>query len=57
MILRNPNATGHVAEWAIELQPFELTFDTTPTARGRALAEFTAEWTDPGRNEPREEVT
>jgi hypothetical protein len=32
-VLCNPNATGRVAEWAIELQPFELTFDTTPTKK------------------------
>jgi len=47
-ILPNPNATGRMAEWAIELQPFELTFDTTPTVHGRALAEFTKEWSDLG---------
>ena len=41
-ILRNSNATGRVAEWAIELQEFELTFVTTSTIKSRALAEFTA---------------
>ena len=56
-ILRNSNATGRVAEWAIELQPFELTFDTTPTKKNRALAEFTAEWTDPGAGEAEPEET
>ncbi|KAM0867188.1 hypothetical protein ACQ4PT_042180 [Festuca glaucescens] len=57
-VLRNPNATGRVAEWAIELQPFELTFDTTPTKKSRALAEFTAEWTDasPDDGEAEEET-
>ena len=28
-ILRNPNATDHVVGWNIELQPFNLRFDTT----------------------------
>ncbi|KAM0847810.1 hypothetical protein ACQ4PT_054780 [Festuca glaucescens] len=57
-VLRNPNAMGRVAEWAIELQPFELTFDTTPTKKSRALAEFTAEWTDasPDDGEAEEET-
>ena len=39
-VLRNPNATDHVAGWGIELQPFELEFDTTRVIKGRALADF-----------------
>ena len=42
-ILRNSNATGRVAEWAVELQPFELEFLTTTATKGGALAEFNAE--------------
>ena len=45
-ILRNSNATGRVAEWAVELQPFELEFLTTKTIKGGALADFNAEWTN-----------
>jgi hypothetical protein len=50
--------TGRVVEWAIELQPFKLTFDTTPTKKIRALTEFTAEWTNasPGDGEAEEET-
>ena len=33
-ILRNSNATGRIAEWAVELQPFELEFLTTKTVEG-----------------------
>jgi hypothetical protein len=57
-VLRNPNETGRVAEWVIELQPFELTFDTTPTKMSRAPAEFTAEWNDafPDDGEAEEET-
>ena len=55
-ILRNPNATDHVAGWNIELQPFNL-HDTTRVIKGRALADFVAEWTDPTPEEPREEET
>jgi hypothetical protein len=54
-ILRNPNVTGRVAEWAVELQPFEISFETTKVIKSKALAEFTAEWTDPFADEPLEE--
>jgi hypothetical protein len=53
-ILRNPNVTGRVAEWAMELQPFEISFETTKVIKSKALAEFTAEWTDPFIDEPPE---
>jgi hypothetical protein len=53
-ILRNPNVTGRVAEWAVELQPFEISFETTKVIKSKALAEFTAEWTDPFADEPPE---
>ena len=56
-ILRNPNATDHVAGWNIELRPFNLRFDTTRVIKGRALADFVAEWTDPTPEEPREAET
>jgi hypothetical protein len=46
-ILCNPNVTGRVAEWAVELQPFEISFETTKVIKSKALAEFTTEWTDP----------
>jgi ribonuclease HI len=54
-ILRNPNVTGRVAEWAVELQPFEISFETTKVIKSKALAEFTTKWTDPFANEPPEE--
>jgi hypothetical protein len=53
-ILRNPNVTGWVAEWAVELQPFEISFKTTKVIKSKALAEFTMEWTDPFIDEPPE---
>jgi ribonuclease HI len=53
-ILRNPNVTGRVAEWAMELQPFEISFETTKVIKSKALAEFTAKWTDPFAGEPPE---
>ena len=51
-ILRSPNAIDRVAGWNIELQPFNLRFDTTRVIKGRALADFVAEWTDPTPEEP-----
>jgi ribonuclease HI len=53
-ILRNPNITGRVAEWAVELQPFKISFETTKVIKSKALAEFTAKWTDPFADEPPE---
>jgi ribonuclease HI len=53
-ILRNPNVTGRVAEWAVELQPFKISFETTKVIKSKALAEFTTEWTDPFVDEPPE---
>jgi hypothetical protein len=43
-----------VAEWAVELQPFEISFETTKVIKSKALVEFTAKWTDPFADEPRE---
>jgi hypothetical protein len=41
-----------VAEWAVELQPFKISFETTKVIKSKALAEFTTEWTDPFVGEP-----
>jgi hypothetical protein len=43
-----------VAEWAVELQPFEISFETTKVIKSKAHAKFTAEWTDPFIDEPPE---
>jgi hypothetical protein len=53
-ILRNPKVIGRVAEWAVELQPFKISFETTKVIKSKALAEFTTEWTDPFADEPLE---
>ena len=44
-ILRNPEATGRIVEWALELSSFGLKFESTSILRSMALAEFIAEWT------------
>jgi probable phosphoglycerate mutase len=43
-----------VVEWAVELQPFKISFKTTKVIKSKAVAEFTAEWTDPFADEPPE---
>jgi hypothetical protein len=43
-----------VAEWAVELQPFQISFETTKVIKSKALAEFTAEWTNPFADDPPE---
>jgi hypothetical protein len=53
-ILRNPTVTKRVAEWAVELQPFEISFEITKVIKSKALAKFTAEWTDLFADEPPE---
>ena len=45
-VLGSPNSAGRVAEWNIELQAFQLEFNTTRVIKGAALADFVAEWTD-----------
>ena len=43
-ILRTPEATGRIVEWALELSSFGLKFESTSTIQSRALVEFIAEW-------------
>jgi ribonuclease HI len=43
--VQNPDATGRIVEWALELSSFSLKFGSTATIQSRALAEFIAEWT------------
>ena len=39
-ILHNPDATGRIVEWALELSSFGLKFESTSTIQSRVLAEF-----------------
>jgi hypothetical protein len=53
-----PNVRGRVAEWAVELQQFEISFKITKVIKSKALAKFTAKWTDPFADEsPKVEST
>ena len=51
-ILHNPDATGRIVEWAVELSSFGLKFESTATIQSRVLAEVIAEWT----STPNEEI-
>ena len=64
-ILRNPETTGRIVEWALELSSFGLKIESTSTIQSRALAEFIVEWTPtpdeealetviPGKESPQE---
>ena len=55
-ILRNPEATGRIVEWALELSCFGLRFESSSTIQSRALAEFIAEWTPTPDEEQQESV-
>ena len=43
--LRNREATGRIAEWALELLEFDLHFVNSQAIKSTALADFVAEWT------------
>ena len=43
-IVRNREAVGQVAKWAIELGQYEITFSSCTAIKGQALADFITEW-------------
>jgi hypothetical protein len=45
-IIRNKDANGRIAKWAMELCPFDLEFTRRDTIKSQALADFMVEWTD-----------
>ena len=51
-ILRNREATGRVAKWAVELGAFDIQFVSAQAIKSQALTDFVAEWT----SAPSEEV-
>lgn len=55
-VLRNRDATGRIAEWALDLSGLDLHFTNTHTIKSRALAEFLLEWT-PAPDDKVEEQT
>jgi hypothetical protein len=47
VMLHNPNVTGNIAKWAIELAEFELDFIAHHAIKSQVLADFVADWTPP----------
>ena len=43
-ILRNPNATGRVAKWLIELAPRDIRYDYPKAIKSHVLPDFHTEW-------------
>jgi hypothetical protein len=45
-IIRNKDANGRIAKWAMVLCPFDLEFARRDTIKSQTLAEFMVQWTD-----------
>ena len=45
-IIRNSEATGRVAKWAIELGPYHLSYEPRTATKSQALVEFVNDWTE-----------
>ena len=43
-ILNNPEATGRVSLWGIELSPRDITYEKRKAIKSQILPEFVAEW-------------
>jgi hypothetical protein len=48
-ILHNPNATGNIAKWVVELDEFELDFVPCNEVKSQVLADFIVDWTPSAR--------
>jgi hypothetical protein len=55
-ILCNPNTTGNIAKWAVELAEFELDFIPRHAVKSQVLADFIVDWT-PSASPPRAWMT
>jgi hypothetical protein len=45
-IIRNPDATGRIAKWSVELMGETLAYALRKAIKSQILADFVAEWTD-----------
>jgi hypothetical protein len=43
-ILNNPEATGRVSHWGIELSPRDITYEKIKAIKSQILPDFVAEW-------------
>ena len=46
-VLQNPDVSGRLTKWAVELGEFDIKFMPRTTIKGQALADFMAEFTYP----------
>jgi hypothetical protein len=46
-MLHNPNVTGNIAKWAVELAKFELDFVAHHAIKSQVLTDFFVDWTPP----------
>jgi hypothetical protein len=47
-VLQSKEATGRVAQWAVEIGQYDVEFVPRRAIKSQALADFIAEWTDSG---------
>ena len=52
-ILRNPEASGRIAKWSVELMGETISFAPRKAIKSQVLADFIAEWTDVQLPSPR----
>jgi hypothetical protein len=45
-IIRNKDANGRIAKWAMELCPSDLEFTRRDTIKSQTLADFMVKWMD-----------
>ena len=45
-IIRNTEATGRVAKWAIELGPYHVNYEPRNAIKSQALVDFVNDWTE-----------
>ena len=45
-ILNNPNATGRVSQWGINLGPWDITFQRQTAIKSQVIPNFIADWTE-----------
>jgi hypothetical protein len=53
-ILNNPEATGCVSLWEIELSPLNITYEKRKAIKFQVLPDFTAEWLELQNTGPRD---
>src|SRR5436190_1582117 len=51
-ILHNPDASGHIAKWALELAEFDIKFTAPTTIKSQVLADFMVKLTNPALFKP-----